>query len=342
VLRRALYSWAFNVNRWTQEPPPETAQALAWMARHSLKVSDLADLRQARKMLNAASVTLDGATAAPVSILRKRRILGHVLGRAVEEGLLLANPLQQIQWKPPESEDEVDPEVVISPEQAIALLAAVAKQEGTGPRYTAFFGCMYYAAMRPCEVVQLELSRCVLPATGWGRLVLQHGSPRVGSSWTDSGKAHDIRGLKHRAPKATRPVPIPPELVALLRDHIDAYGTAPDGRVFRTMRGGMIQESGYGRIWAKARADVLSPADQATRLGKRPYDLRHACVSLWLNSGVDPTEVARRAGHSVAVLLRVYAKCIHGGEDHANQLISERLNRPANPAPAALPAPPDA
>ncbi|WP_405004969.1 hypothetical protein OHV13_12550 [Kitasatospora purpeofusca] len=37
--------------------------------------------------------------------------------------------------------------------------------------------------------------------------------------------------------------------------------------------------------------------------------------------------MARRAGHSIAVLLRVYAKCIHGDEDHANRLISERLQR---------------
>ncbi|WP_055585656.1 site-specific integrase [Peterkaempfera griseoplana] len=126
---------------------------------------------------------------------------------------------------------------------------------------------------------------------------------------------------------------IPPEWGQLLREHLDRSGTAPYGRLFRTSRDGMVQESGYGAVWAKAHAQVLDPADQATALGKRPYDLRHACVSLWLNSGVEPTEVARRAGHSVAVLLRVYAKCIHGGEDHANELISKRLARRARPVP---------
>ena len=35
-------------------------------------------------------------------------------------------------------------------------------------------------------------------------------------------------------------------------------------------------------------------------------------MSLWLNSGVPATEVARRAGHGVAVLLSVYANCIDG------------------------------
>jgi hypothetical protein len=31
-----------------------------------------------------------------------------------------------------------------------------------------------------------------------------------------------------------------------------------------------------------------------------------------LNSGVPATEVARRAGHGVAVLLKIYAHCIDG------------------------------
>jgi hypothetical protein len=35
-------------------------------------------------------------------------------------------------------------------------------------------------------------------------------------------------------------------------------------------------------------------------------------VSLWLNSGVPATEVARRAGHGVAVLLKIYAHWIDG------------------------------
>ena len=56
------------------------------------------------------------------------------------------------------------------------------------------------------------------------------------------------------------------------------------------------------------------------------YDLRHAAVSLWLNAGVPATEVARRAGHGVAVLLKVYANCIDGQADAANQCIGTALD----------------
>ncbi|MFG2075066.1 hypothetical protein [Nonomuraea maritima] len=52
-----------------------------------------------------------------------------------------------------------------------------------------------------------------------------------------------------------------------------------------------------------------------------PYDLRHACVSTWLNAGVPAPQVADWARHSVNVLLRVYAKCVHGQQSEAMQRI---------------------
>ncbi|MCZ0988215.1 integrase [Streptomyces diastatochromogenes] len=64
-----------------------------------------------------------------------------------------------------------------------------------------------------------------------------------------------------------------------------------------------------------------------TSLDKVPYSLRHAGVSLWIKSGVDPVEVARRAGHSIAVLFRFYAKILQGGQARSNQLIAAELNK---------------
>lgn len=56
-----------------------------------------------------------------------------------------------------------------------------------------------------------------------------------------------------------------------------------------------------------------------------PYSLRHAGVSLWINSGVDPMEVAQRAGHSLTVLFRFYAKILKGQQSRANELIEKGL-----------------
>jgi hypothetical protein len=43
------------------------------------------------------------------------------------------------------------------------------------------------------------------------------------------------------------------------------------------------------------------------------------------NAGVPPTQVTEWAGHSVAVLLRVYAKCIAGQEEAARNRVTLAL-----------------
>lgn len=83
----------------------------------------------------------------------------------------------------------------------------------------------------------------------------------------------------------------------------------------------MVSSSTYARVWNEARQYALLPVQVASPLAGRPYDLRHAAVSLWLNGGVPATEVANRAGHSVEVLLRVYAKCVYGERDVINTKI---------------------
>jgi hypothetical protein len=60
-------------------------------------------------------------------------------------------------------------------------------------------------------------------------------------------------------------------------------------------------------------------------MARRPYDLRHAAVTTWLNAGVPATEVAARARHSVAILLAVNAKCMDGERATYNGRISAMI-----------------
>ena len=76
-----------------------------------------------------------------------------------------------------------------------------------------------------------------------------------------------------------------------------------------------------GRAWARARVEALTPEQVASPLARRPYDLRHARLTWWLNAGVSPTQVAQWAGHSVRVLLDVYAGCVDGEEQRAIKLL---------------------
>jgi integrase len=74
----------------------------------------------------------------------------------------------------------------------------------------------------------------------------------------------------------------------MLCQHLGDHGTTPDGRLFRGARGGILSESVYGRVWHAARQAALGPDLAATGLARRPYDLRHAALSLWLNASGTP------------------------------------------------------
>jgi hypothetical protein len=51
---------------------------------------------------------------------------------------------------------------------------------------------------------------------------------------------------------------------------------------------------------------------------------------------VPATKVARRAGHGVAILLKIYAHCIDGQADAANQRITDALGiKDTEPEPGA-------
>ena len=141
------------------------ASALAWLERASLPVSQLADPRVIRAVLDGLCTRLDGSPAAASTITRKRAVFHGALGYAVELGLLPANPAGLVRWHAPR--------------------AAVAVSPATVPRDT---------------------------------------------------------------------------------------------------RGGMLSESVYGRAWHIARQAALGPDLAATALARRPYDLRHAALSLWLNA----------------------------------------------------------
>jgi integrase len=73
-----------------------------------------------------------------------------------------------------------------------------------------------------------------------------------------------------------------------VKTHIATYGTAADGRLFRTALGGDFSPSAYWRAWQAARRYAIPPEAAGGPLAGHPYDLRHGGVTLWLNAGVPP------------------------------------------------------
>ncbi|MGF2210543.1 site-specific integrase [Streptomyces albidoflavus] len=342
ILRRALYLWAFRAVRTeagelvprpqAEKPPGDIAAALEWLSKHSLKVPDLSEPTRFRPALDAVGLLLNGKRAAENTERRKRMVLSNFMRYVVQErGLLDTNPMQRLDIAAPEVDDEIDFRYVPGPRLARQLIAAVGRQGSRGEFLSAFFGCLYYAAMRPAEAAALRERDVHLPPDSpdaveeWGELVLGESRPEVASGWTDAGTPYEVRGLKRRARKATRPVPIPPVLVRMLRHHLATYGTAPDGRLFPAVNGGRLRSTEYTEVWQEARTMVLTPHELETPLAEDPYCNRAAGVSLWIKAGLEPAEVARRAGHSVAVLYRFYAKILKADQTEANRRIAAGL-----------------
>jgi integrase len=354
-LRSAMFGWAFNAtNRAAGQPPENHAAAISWLSRNTVRLSALEDPSVTRQVLKDLARKLDGKPVAATTFARKRAVFSNTLELAVERNLLEANPLEKIKWRAPRQDAAIDPRVVANPTQGRRLLAKVAEQPVSRAvaikadevddteihPLLAFFAVMYYSALRPSEAVALTEPALLLPAgnSEWGQLRLTHSDAEVTLPWTDT-REHSSRQLKHRAIGAVRPVPCPPPLGQILRQHLGRYGTAADGRLFRGPYGGRISASSYTTVWKAARTAALSETEAASPLVRTPYDLRHTAVSTWLAAGVDSAQVAAWAGHSVAVLHRIYVHVLPGREQAAHSKIAAILGLEA-PTPLAPPAPP--
>lgn len=341
-IRATLGTWAFNSQKRGQDGMPESAMAvLRWIERNSLSLSAVMRPEVARALHDAAVTRLDGKPFARSVARQRRMILNNALNFAVERKLIPENPVKSIKWTAPKPSRAIDRRRVANPIQARTLLLAVRNVKHSGPRLYACYAAMYFAALRPEEAVNLREDNLSLPEPEWnadeqkweqkwGLIYFEEATPHAGKAWTDNGKDRDCRGLKHRERGEGRPVPCPPELTAILREHLDKFGTT-NGRLFRGERGEEVPLITWNRVWQAARKATFTKDVAATPLATRPYDLRHAAVSTWLNGGVPPTKVAEWAGHSVDVLLQVYAKCLDGQDQIAQLQVQAALGHGPKP-----------
>lgn len=279
---------------------------------NTLPTSRLNDTAKLREVLDEISLKLDGTQAAAKTVGRKRAVIHNALEYADELKLVTANRLSEVKWKAPKTVRAIDKRVVVNPRQGRKLLAAVEAQKvdtaprrSSGPMLKAFFAGMYYAALRPEEAAMLcnRTSSCRRAA-----------------------------GVSFCCPKQHRPLerrgPTPANDVTVVSSSSaeGAKFVAADGRLFRNPTGGDLSKSTIGRVWDNARKAALAEEEYASQLARRPYDLRHACVSTWLAAGVPSTQCAEWAGHSVAVLHQIYAAVLAGLASAAHQLIEQALD----------------
>lgn len=292
-----------------------------WLDRWSIPLNEITP-PVLERALTLATTRKDGRPMA-VSVIRRLRMqLNAILQAAVRRELLVSNPMLRVEWKAPERTIEVDVATVPSPGEVAEVIDYVERLPTSGAKYAALFACIGLAGMRPSEAIGLNRADLDLPAEGWGLARLRRATATPGRRFTLTGEMHEDKALKHRANGAVREVPLPEPLVALLQRHLVKYPPV-GGRVFSTDRGAPINPTAYEEVWRRARA-VLWPGDHHLA-NVRAYDLRHSAATMMLRAGVMPAEVARRLGHSVDVLTRVYAGVVDGERERSNAMIDEVL-----------------
>ncbi len=209
------------------------------------------------------------------------------------------------------------------------------------PELEAFFACIYYAGLRPAEAKNLSEHDLTLPARGWGQILLSGSQQSSHVRWTDDGNPRQQRQLKHRAVHETRRVPAHPNLVAILRHHIATYppGAEPPVRGQDGARGRRPRAPAPGPDWPQHDLPGLGRgASGRTAPGPVPEPAGTTALRFASRLSLDlaqrrraANQVAEWAGHSVQVLLRIYAKCIDGQEVIAMEIIERAV--PPKPQP---------
>lgn len=173
------------------------------MDRWSLKIGQLN--RQLLAMAERQLLTAgDGGPLAASTASRYRKVAHACIRRAVDLEILAADP-----WPPrPRGRSlrkasrtrAVDLRRLPEPETMAAAIEAVASHQPGSHKYRVMTAVVYYAGLRPSEVVMLRPRALQLPEEGWGRLDVveadvsfdEPGEPKTGpaqspsrpSSWT--------------------------------------------------------------------------------------------------------------------------------------------------------------
>lgn len=281
-----------------------------WLTEWGLQLGQLSKPLLA-EVDNRLGIGDDGEQLAPSTAGRYRKVSRACVRRAVELGIIDPDPWPMApRGRSRRKANRVKRAVPIrslpSPEAMARILAAIPTHQPGSHTYQVMTAVAYYGGLRPSEVVMLRTNALHLPDSGWGRIEV-----------TEADVSFDEPGEPKTGP---RTVPIPPQLVEILRTWIKKNELGGNALLFRTRKGLRPRASNWSRALHRAQETCGYPK-------LRVYDCRHAAATTWLRAGVPLGDVAKRMGHSVETLVSTYVGALEGDEALANERIEAALSK---------------
>jgi integrase len=246
--------------------------ALGHRRLQEISTDDIAQLIASLRAKGLSAKTINGALVP----------LGRILKHALRRGHITSNPLDRLEQheRPRNSRRE---QRVLNHDEISRLLNA------SLPRYQPFIATAIYTGMRLSELLGLT----------WADIDFDQDAihVRYQLSRARQGKPAHRAPLKTRA--ATRDIPLPPQLAALLRRHkLASRHSAESDYVFATGSGTPLSSRNVERRGLGHAADKAGlNADGQPRL--RVHDLRHTYAShLIIDLKLDIAQVSRILGHA--------------------------------------------
>jgi integrase len=300
-----IYSYLITALRPESVIDP-THKSEAWLTKNMLRLDELTP-ELLENVITEAAISSTGKRYAQTTLQRHRTTAKAMITRALDLQIIDRDPWPKVQSGRSRRKTvrrlagaSVNAKLLPDPTRMRQVIRAMQSHQPASEMYAVIAHTMWLGGLRPSEVIDLDLSSCKLPASGWGEL-------RVDQA--------DIGEEEPGDPKTgPRTVPIPPELVEVLSAWIQKSGTK--GFLFRTRS--EKRPTNFGRTLHKACDEVGFPR-------MRPYDLRHTAATTYLNAGTAPGEVAKRMGHSVETLLSTYAGVLEGDDARANTLFESAI-----------------
>ena len=297
---------------------------------HGLTWAELDD-RACARVLARLRLRTDDSTAEHNTVARRSGIFQEHVAWAIRRKLLPANPIDLLEREERNSisveTPRPDARRIVNVTVGKSLIAAAQRLQlgmvGEISLFAVYIALMLLAGLRPGEARALRYRNLHdLPESGWGLLVLEESLSAPGYRYTGEGQETEVEPLKHRGEHVTRPVPIPPSLVKLLRP-LAALSVAPDDRIFAEALASPKAWRDFYSCWAIVKAHVFSAPHQEHVCQKlRTYDLRHARAShlMSTNHALPEALVASWLGHSVDTLRKTYQGVVNvGTEDWAQE-----------------------